>query len=79
MRMRLVNVITDNGLPSIVEGRKVVIALLCGRAEDAQRRFSEEDDKLIGYKYKVRLKASDGGVKTHNIINTDDGKWYVTS
>lgn len=37
------------------------------------------DRVSVGYKYKVRIKLSGEGIKTIQVVQTEDGEWYFVS
>ncbi len=67
-------VVLEDGLPVQINGYPVAAALFCSQAA-----VSCNDRVSVGYKYKVRIKLSGEGIKTIQVVQTEDGEWYFVS
>lgn len=71
-----VEVTLSEGLPTTVNDHKIVDALFCDRVFAPESFQKSVDEPLMGYRYKVRVEASQGVVRTQNLLSIE-GRWYI--
>ena len=58
------------------DDHKIVDALFCDRVFAPESFQKSVDEPSMGYRYKVRVEASQGVVRTQNLLSIE-GRWYI--